>query len=334
MELIIKPTDACNYKCTYCSSPELAESRKVELDVSKVYQFLDRFPNTQSIIVNGGDPLMMDPSYYWQIIEYLEKHNLPAQLSFTTNLEGFVSKPEKWQDLFRNPRVGVCTSFEYGDQRLITLNKPLREDRFLKISDFFLERIGYRPDFISVINSDNYQWAIDNVLLAKRLNVECKLNYAMASGRQADTFLLADMYKIYVEIIDRDLYQWEYNSKQLMRRLQGAMTTCPQNRRCDESIRALNPEGDYYSCGSIADDKEYPIDFEAEMKSERVFTPLQDSTYVLSLKDECFQCPMFQICNGCRKTIKDLKRSNRVQEHCAKMKKLAPRIIEINETYK
>jgi hypothetical protein len=39
---------------------------------------------------------------------------------------------------------------------------------------------------------------------------------------------------------------------------------------------------------------------------------------------------MFQICNGCKKTIKDLKVHGLVEKHCAKMKTLAPLIIESN----
>ena len=39
---------------------------------------------------------------------------------------------------------------------------------------------------------------------------------------------------------------------------------------------------------------------------------------------------MFSICNGCRKTIKDLKEANIVESHCTRMKKLASQILEIN----
>jgi hypothetical protein len=39
---------------------------------------------------------------------------------------------------------------------------------------------------------------------------------------------------------------------------------------------------------------------------------------------------MFEICNGCKKTISDLKSYNLVERHCQKMKTLAPQIIEAN----
>ena len=340
MELIIKPTERCNFKCTFCSSTKIADSKSVELEHKKIFQFLDRFPNTRTIIVNGGDPLMMKPDYYWKIIDYLDVNNYSTTISLTTNLWPFYKNSDKWIDLFLHPRVGICTSFQYGGGRLKGDFTEFTEEDFWKVSDKMLELVGYRPDFISVITKENEDRAIDNVQLAKRMGVICKLNYAVASGTEIRffngikmglenyTYLLADIYKIYIKIYKFGLADWEYNTTQLLKRF-SSNTTCPQNRKCDENIRNLNPGGDYYSCGAFGDDKEYEIDFNKEMKQDKVETPLQSSIELLSLKKSCFTCPMFKICNGCRKTISDLKRLNLVETHCRKMKSLAPDIIEI-----
>ena len=61
MELIIKPTEACNFACTFCSSNKItreSSGKKAFLKLETIYQFLERFPQTRTIIVNGGDPLM------------------------------------------------------------------------------------------------------------------------------------------------------------------------------------------------------------------------------------------------------------------------------------
>ena len=81
MDLIIKPTELCNFRCTFCSSTHITEDKTAQLDLEYVYAFLKRFPDTKTIIVNGGDPLMIDPQYYWDLIAHLDQHNYPATLS-------------------------------------------------------------------------------------------------------------------------------------------------------------------------------------------------------------------------------------------------------------
>lgn len=350
MDLIIKPTEKCNFKCTFCSSTKIADSKTDVLDHEDIFRFLTRFPDTKTIIVNGGDPLMMKPDYYWKIIEWLDEHEMDTSISITSNLWPFYFKPKKWAPLFNNERVGVNTSFQYGGGRLKGDFTVFSEKDFWRVSNTMLEHCGYRPDFIAVITDENKEHAIKNVELAKRMSdglepsgtthdlrkedktgVECKLNYAMASGDQADPYLLSDIYKTYVEIYELGLWPWEFNTKQMMVRLTGAATMCPQTRTCDEGIRALQPSGDYYSCGAFGDDRDRPIDFEREMAGE-FFTPLKHDAELVSLKEECLTCPMFQICNGCKKTIKDMKEADVVEQHCVQMKRLAPKIIEINET--
>jgi radical SAM protein with 4Fe4S-binding SPASM domain len=330
MELIIKPTELCNFKCSFCSSTKLVEDKASTLDHQHIFDFLKRFPNTNTIIVNGGDPLMMKPEYYFTILDYIDKNNLPTKLSLTTNLWAFYKKPEMWTSLFKHPRVGVTTSFQYGFGRKINENRVYTEKDFWDVSDLFLKEIGYRPGFIAVISEENEQHAIKHVELAKKMDVQCKLNYAMASGDQDKPYRLSKIYETYVKIHEQELWHWEFNTKQMMTRLNNIANVCPQARNCDDHIRALNPEGDYYSCGAMGDDKEYPISFVKEVKEGGFITPLQDAPELFSLKDECVTCPMFSICNGCKKTIKDLKKHDMVEEHCSHMKQLAPRIIKIN----
>jgi radical SAM protein with 4Fe4S-binding SPASM domain len=340
MDLIIKPTERCNFKCTFCSSTQITDDKSAELDHQHIFDFLKRFPETRTIIVNGGDPLMMQPEYYWKIIEHLEAIESKATISFTTNLWPFYKNPGKWKELFNHPRMGITTSFQYGGGRLKGDLTEFSEEDFWAVSDAMLKHVGYRPDFISVITEENAHDAIKNVELAKQMGVECKLNYAFSSGppvkfkgivmgQEGRPYMLADIYEIYIDIWRRELTQWEYNTKQMVKRLQNKSTTCPQNRQCDSGIRTLQPSGDYYSCGSFGDDRSYAIDFKKEMSGNQIF-PLRFQSELQSLKQSCYTCPMFEICNGCRKTIKDLKDYNLVETHCKKMKTLASDIIESN----
>lgn len=336
MDLIIKPTEACNFACTFCSSTHITDDKKARLHLQTVFDFLKRFPNTGTIIVNGGDPTMMPVQYYWDLITHLDANNYPANISITTNLWKFKQeweneKSEKqWTKLFRHPRVFVGTSFQYGEGRQIRPGRVFSEEDFIEISNLMLKKVGYRPSFISVIDKKDLHLAIQNVRLAKRLGVDCKLNYTNKSGQAQEALPLSYLYKVYIDIWKEGLADHEWNTRQMANRLlQSNSTICPLHRNCDEGIRVLHPDGKYYSCGAFGDDDDYAIDFEAEVKDSKFFTPLQDDKEIDAMKFECYSCEMFQICNGCRKHVKDVKSSGQVEDHCLNMKAIAHEIMTI-----
>lgn len=322
MDLIIKPLEACNFKCTFCSSTNIASTPYQKLDLQLIERFLQKFPNTNTIIVNGGEPLLMPVSYYWDIVKLIERYVPHCTLSFTTNLWVFYNNPSEWIPLFKHPNVEVGTSFNYGDTRLIKIGQPLTEEIFLDMLEQFNQLIGYVPDFISVINDHNCDTAISNVLLAKQLGNVCKLNYAMCSGAQQTPYMLSKIYETYLKIYQMGLQDYEYNTQQFIKTMNQEYTTCPLSRNCDEHIRCLQPDGDYYSCGSFGDDRQYGIDFDEEMKMDGIFTPLTSDPKLFYLKQECLSCPMFNICNGCKKTINDMKNMGElfIENHCIRMK--------------
>lgn len=325
MDLIIKPLEACNFKCTFCSSTNISSSPYNILDIKLIKQFLDRFPHTNTIIVNGGEPLLMKPDWYWEILNYIVEKGLQTTLSFTSNLWVFYKNPEPWIPLFKHEQVFVGTSFNYGETRLINETTVLTEEIFVDVVTQFKKHIGYTPDFISVINefNDAPDLVLKNVLLAKELGAVCKLNYAMCSGAQESPYMMAKMYQFYLKIYQLGLQDYEYNTLQFIKSIKKSEpTTCPLLRACDEGIRCIQPDGDYYSCGSFADDKNYPIDFTKEVINGDFITPLQNDPNLFCLKDDCLSCPMFDICNGCKKTIYDMKEQGMefIQEHCSIMK--------------
>lgn len=340
MDLVIKPTVLCNFRCTFCSSTSLGDNRKDIVEIEDVKAFLRRYPETDTIIVNGGDPLMMPPAYYQEILDFLVEEDLPAFISITSNLWPFYKNPTKWAEVFTHPKFSVMTSFQYGNKRLKGDFTPFTEDEFWKVSDLLLEMCGYRPDFIAVIDEDNEHTVLDTVRLAKRMGVDAKVNYAMASGPVVEVkgrqmgnedklFVKARMYEHYVAIWEAGLAPWEFNTRQMMRKLRGELTACPLSRECDHGIRTMQPSGRYYSCPAFADDDKYRIDFQEEMQGEQQH-PLSDDPELLSMKQSCFGCPMYSICNGCRKTLHDHRRLGLTEVHCRRMKDIAPKIIEAN----
>lgn len=381
--LILKLNVNCNFRCTFCSSGKLSNESSDYLDTKYVFDFLKRFPNTSTLIINGGEPLLpINLKPLISILNYIETNNLNTNISITSNLWSFYKNPEIWINFLKHPKVGCTTSFQYdlpGKGRLKPDFSNYTEEDFWKVSDLMLDKVGYRPDFISVITEDNKHLALNNVELAKRMSnnviptgfrkdekktgVECKLNYVMASGpiifhkdkfgntikqgASESMFILSDIYEIYVDIYNKGLASWEFATKEMSKVLKdnGKSTMCPLNRSCDSGIRCLQPttnkklntdsvNASYYTCGAFGDDLDVDssVDFNEEVYNNKFFTPLQNNINLHSIKRSCNTCPMFFICNSCRKTISDFKKKGGqiIEQHCIKMKSLAPEILKIN----
>ncbi|HEG8098393.1 TPA: radical SAM protein [Campylobacter jejuni] len=324
MDLIIKPTVRCNFSCTFCSSTKLSNRVSDELSLNDIYQFVDKYgSDLRTIIVNGGDPLMMEPEYYLNLLDYIEKANTNTVLAFTTNLWDFYLNPDKWVPVFSHRLVSVTTSFQLDDARRIDKDRILDKSTFISIIELFRQKVPNKPTphFISVITYDNRHTCLDLVRLAKELGTMCKLNYVTSTGRSSENyFLLGDMYEIYHKIKSEGLAEYEYNTSRQFT----SITTCPLNRNCDKGIRCLQPDGSIYTCGSFGDMRQY------KLKSIDDDTRLVNmDRSLIMLKSECSTCRLFRYCNGCYHTIHSLKRLGRVEQHCKSMKSKMGLITEL-----
>lgn len=298
MELVIKPTRACNFKCSFCSSNSIPNKR---LDLSKIKTFLLE-NEVSTIIVNGGDPLMMPVSYYEELLDFIEENNMNTTISFTTNMWDWYISPKKWKDLFNRERLNLCTSFQYGEGRIIPNGSPFTEEIFLDIQEKFKNEFGYYLDFISVITELNEEYAIKNVELAKKLGVHCKLNYAVKSGRQGKMYPYYKIIRKYNDLFELGLWEYEDNCINFVRYFQDLGTICPlSNNMCYSNIRCFSPDGSLSMCPALDDDG------------------IPDSRKYKFYKKGCLVCEYFKICNGCAKRIKDMQ-EDFPNENCDKLK--------------
>ena len=327
MDLVVKPTSVCNFACTFCSSTKIADKEgSAEVSVDQIKRFLKRYPKTTSIIMNGGDPLMMDPEYYWEILKYIEEHNLPTELGMTTNLWDFYLHPEKWIDIFKHKNVCLCTSFNYGGTRRVSKDMEYTEELFLKVVDKYKEVIGEPPMFLAVVTEETEHLALDHLRLAKRLGTQCRLNPGVASGRLGKTFPLNKMYKIYIDAINENLHEYERNIWEIISLCFNQGVGCPYSPMCHRGIRVLQPDG-YYSCPTFADESKYPIDFEKEMAGETINPYLDEGSRLFAIKEECLTCIAFRHCNSCRKRIEDSAEQGLPEGYCSEMRE---HVTELN----
>lgn len=313
MELIIKPTGRCNFNCKFCSANllNIKHSTKVPDELVKLIQTIK--PN--GLIFTGGDPLMVDPDYYYEILSLGDFH-----ISFTSNLKDFYINPNKWIDLFRNERVGVCTSFQYGNERMWNVNQVYSEDVFRKVMKKFKDSIGYTPSFISVISKSNEDRALDHIYLAKELGTRCKINGVLPIGLSKEYYPLYKMIDIWLKIIEAGLEDYWDNHIQF----QNGGCNFNTNLMCSSSIRSFwidnQNQINYNNCEDCAvRGARIPLD------TGIVKPTAEKLKHEHLLSSECLYCELCTLCNACRSTKQAITDK---ETFCSEMKKRKQKILD------
>lgn len=319
MELIIKPTGRCNMNCKFCSAGELDIQHPADEKVPQQIKDLIQEIKPNTIIVTGGEPLMMQPSYYYEL------HELTGGLICpTSNLKDFYLHPDKWVDLFKEKWFSVTTSFNYGDTRRWDADTPFTEEKFIEVINMVKDLTGRPPtSFIAVIDESNEHTAMDHVILAKKLGMQVKLNNAIAVGRQKVHFPRYKIFKYYMDIIDAGLDDYE---RYCSIRKSGI---CPFNidMMCSTSIRCcyVDHNGKLH-VGTCDEELSGGIELTYEEACKTVIeycpAPLPASEYITP---ECVYCELFRLCNGCHQNRRHAKED---PNFCSEMKKLESRIIK------
>ena len=313
MELIIKPTGRCNFNCKFCSANllNIKHQTKVPNELIKIIQTIK--PN--SLIFTGGDPLLVGPEYYYEILSLGN-----FSISLTTNLKDYYIQPKKWIDLFKNERVGICTSFQYGNERMWSSEQVYSEDAFKKVMKRFKEDVGYTPSFISVISKSNEDKALDHLYLAKELKTKCKINGVLPIGSSKEYYPLYKMIDIWLQIKENNLEEYWDNQIQF----HNGGCNFNTNLICSSTIRSFwldnNNNIHYNNCEDCAvRGSSIPLD-------TNIVTPKEESAKPEQLiSQDCLCCELCRLCNACKSTRQSILDR---QTFCSEMKKRKQKILD------
>lgn len=314
MELIIKPTGRCNFNCTFCSAGNLniKHQEKVPEELKNILSII----KPDGLIMTGGDPLLMSPEYYNELLK-LGSWNI----SFTTNLKDFYLYPDKWKTLLKNNRVSVCTSFQYGNNRLWDKNTIYTEDLFKKVMYKFNEYIGYFPPFIAVIDHTNEDFALKHLELAKELNTKCKLNGMLCLGKAKESYPKYKMIDIWLKAYELNL------DKYLDTEIQFKYGGCSFNTNlmCKSTIRAFwltnTNKIIYGNCEDLATGGEY-----IEIDKEKPKIKKENISIKDLISQKCLTCELCNLCNGCKKS-RDINKNT--VNFCEEMLKRKEKILKM-----
>lgn len=313
MELIIKPTGMCNFNCTFCSAAYLDIAHPTRVP-DKIKDLIKKM-KPDSIIVTGGEPLMVNPEYY---LELQELGN--CNVGFTTNMKDFYLHPDKWKPIFTSPHFGFITSFNYGETRRWDENTPYTEEKFIEVTKMFTDMTGKTLPFIAVIDDSNEDTLMDHVYLAKRLNTMVKINGATKIGRQGVNYPKYKIVKAYLKIIEMGLADYEITCHDR------SLGRCAFNTNfmCNSAIRCcyVDTAGElhYGICDDeLSDEREIPMDPSFPLiPCPKIPTPDEH------INDKCVYCDLFRFCHGCNSHRRHAKE---FPEHCEEMLKMKDEII-------
>lgn len=110
MNIIIKPTNNCNFDCLYCYNAGASTSRVMSVEeakriINKVYTASD--DRTIRFIWHGGEPLLMGEDFYRNILEYTQEiESSSRRIKHSIQTNGFLLRTE-YIDLFTMCKVPV-----------------------------------------------------------------------------------------------------------------------------------------------------------------------------------------------------------------------------------
>lgn len=317
MNLIIKPTGACDFSCKFCSAHGMDIKHPSDNKVQEKIKDLINKIKPSSLIITGGEPLMVSPEYYYELHD-IAKCNIGA----TSNLKDFYINPHKWESLLNEKWFRIATSFNYGNTRMWDSSTVYNESMFLKVMEKFNSYTGYMPMFLAVIDWSNEETVIDHVLLAKKMNTQVKLNNAIAVGKQDKTYPRYKMFQHYINIIDNGLEMYEYYCSTRN------TDECPRNinHYCTTSLRCCYVDNSGKLHVGTCDEQ---LSMGHELNEDNIewnniFPKNEIIPISEHINEKCSYCQLFSLCNGC-KTNRDA--SKEIPEYCDEMKKLEDDII-------
>lgn len=326
--LITKPTDACNARCVYCSVGDKAKRpERMTLDLvrrlfERVAAFLSTHDEWINITWHGGEPLLMGPAFYKEVIRIEEevagKHRDRIRHSMQSNLTMLT---DAWEDVFKALRIEmVGSSFEFLPG-LRGLGRNVDWRTYHKLFFDAVERLeGWGIGFgvIYVVTSDAIDRPEDVINLCMNVvqrSGGIRLNplYLEGEARRDEVRPLGVDARKFGHFLGRAFRVWWPQHdvapnvepfQAYCKKLLGESNDlcCDDSGVCGDSHLGIDPLGRVYQCGRAMDTGilEYGhlnTHSLEEILNHPLKVELEGRTAALA-KTDCASCEVFHLCHG------------------------------------
>lgn len=322
MEIIIKPTEACNGTCVYCSADGTLGKRKI-LPRESLGPLFDTFAEWMRgapqrglrFLWHGGEPMICGPEYYREVIQQQHrafgddlrrvKNAMQSNLSLVD---------DEWVPLLRDLLKGqaIGTSFDIVDGiRGLAGGRDLHEAWVRAVN--LLRREGIRVGVVYVVHRRSLGRAADIYRFFRNIGLHVRVNPLYREGR-ADSgesqplWITADEYGQFlvdlceVWLADRmrcsvmPLMEW-------YRAWKGSSRLCCDSRGvCHTSHLGINPDGAVFGCGRQSDHRANLLGNIFEDRLDDLLQRREQGSLAgrsQGLRDGfCRDCRFWELCHG------------------------------------
>lgn len=206
IDILIKPTDACNLRCKYCFHKDGGYSTKVMTvdTVEKLYKSVFPYYKSVSITWHGGEPTLLGYEFYYKVLEmqipYIESG---IQIKNHIQTNGTLLTDELI-DLFKRFDFNIGLSYD-GVTNDITRGQT---SKVLSCITHLQEK-GFKVGVITVVSKANINYLKENYEKAKQMRIGLQLNHFVDDIRSSIPELKLSVKEYTVEMFK--LFEYWFN---------------------------------------------------------------------------------------------------------------------------
>lgn len=319
--IVFRTTSACNLDCIYCYDKLNrvnydAENEKFEKKINEIVSNIGKvLPNkniSSLIIFHGGEPLLIKPKTYEELIQKLLREN--PNLKFTIQTNG-IGITEEFIELFEKYRINVGISLD-------GCNETQNCNRIYKNGDNSFDMVMNK---INMLNRSKVNFGIIMTISKECIGQEKELyefiaknnlycNIRPAFGEEGKSYVMTDeeyynffknMFELW--ILDKEpkislkqikeLYIEFASNLDSSNLMKGCATKC----NCFEDYLSLDVDGNVYSCNRTYQKPEFYYGNLNKMEYSEIYEKMKRANeehkkYIEN--SECKNCEIYEECKG------------------------------------
>lgn len=301
--LCVKNVYDCNLKCWYCSTH--GTGYIPEKDLIELY----RRHNPSDMLLIGGEPMILSPDYYLNLLESGLRFSMQSNLTLYT---------KEWDEVLTHKNfTGISVSGDKfsSDQEFF--------DKYNDLRDLMTD-----PPMVLIVLDGDYQESLEKAKRWTTYAFACdfplRINYLAPMGRALENknrlLKISKAYDIYTALIDswvnsgfKILQPHTYILEFLTKHNQ---SICPFISNCISSHSIVDVEVDLseYSCPALGDLR------------------LGKRDILVDISDKCLYCDFYEVCRGCyiRNWEVDIEKD---ADYCHSAKKFFKRLTDLIPAY-